>query len=71
MLKKKSESSLQSGNRRRHWRDRRTGHDRRNSERLNKSSYDCRDGSPRRAADISGELSDGEIWWNKETIRHE
>jgi len=51
--------------RRKQWRDRRSGKDRRNPERLRLVSYDCRAGLPRRAADRGGELSDGEIWWRK------
>lgn len=51
--------------RRKQWRDRRSGKDRRNAERLRLVSYDCRTGLPRREADRTGELSDGDIWWRK------
>ena len=51
--------------RRKGWQDRRSGNDRRNAERLRLVSYDCRTGLPRREADRTGELSDGEIWWRK------
>lgn len=50
--------------RRKHWRDRRTVPDRRNPERLMHGGYDCRTGEPRRQSDVSGELTEGEIWWN-------
>lgn len=50
--------------RRKHWRDRRTFPDRRNPERIMHSGYDCRSETPRRQSDISGELEEGEIWWN-------
>ncbi len=49
--------------RRKHWRDRRTPVERRNSSRLLHSGIDCRSGSPRRAADIAGKLADGDVWW--------
>jgi hypothetical protein len=45
--------------------------DRRNPERLRLVSYDCRSGSSRRAADVTGELTDGDIWWNKGDVKYE
>jgi hypothetical protein len=51
--------------RRKHWRDRRVGPDRRNAERLQRDHHDCRSDVPRRQSDIGGELADGEIWWQK------
>lgn len=65
MSKSNRNVRLEVTERRRHWRDRRTGIDRRSLARLQSSNYDCRSGQPRRAADISGELTDGEVWWNK------
>jgi hypothetical protein len=61
---KNNVSNVEAVERRRHWRDRRAGSDRRNPARLTLSNYDCRSAVPRRAADISGELTDGDIWWN-------
>ncbi len=49
--------------RRKQWRDRRASGDRRNAERILRAAYDCRSGLARRASDIDGELSEGEIWW--------
>ncbi len=49
--------------RRKHWRDRRATVERRNPARLSHSGVDCRSGVPRRAADISDALADGDIWW--------
>ena len=65
MSKKDSLSNIETVERRMHWRDRRTDSDRRSSMRLSLNSADGRSGPPRRAADISGELSDGDVWWNK------
>jgi len=71
MSKKDSIANVEAVERRRHWRDRRTGSDRRNSGRLNLTRYDCRSGLPRRTSDIGGELSDGDIWWNKDATKYE
>ncbi len=51
--------------RRKHWRDRRVRPDRRNPERLQRSAYDCRSGSPRRESDVGGELAEGAVWWQE------
>ncbi len=51
--------------RRRHWRDRRSGLDRRSSARNQHESFDCRSGVPRRRSDIAGDTCDGEIWWRR------
>lgn len=64
MSKKSDVSNVEKVERRKHWRDRRISADRRNPERLRLISYDCRSRSPRRAADLAGELSDGDIWWD-------
>ena len=56
--------------RRKHWRDRRVTPDRRNATRLQRASFDCRSGIPRRQSDLAGELADGEIWWEKENIQY-
>ncbi|HEB82609.1 MAG TPA: hypothetical protein ENJ11_07085 [Gammaproteobacteria bacterium] len=58
-------AELRGVERRKQWQDRRSGQDRRNPERLRLLSYDCRTGLPRRAADRTGELGDGEVWWRK------
>lgn len=71
MSKKGSVSNISSVERRKHWRDRRSGDDRRTLERLHLEVYDCRGGLPRRLSDVSGELADGEIWWNKDLIQYE
>lgn len=65
MSKKENAANTEPVERRKHWRDRRAGDDRRNPERLRLVSYDCRSGQPRRQADLSGKLSEGEIWWNE------
>ncbi len=67
MSKKETMANVEAVERRKHWRDRRQGsEDRRNIQRLNLVSYDCRTGQPRRQADVSGEPADGEVWWDKE-----
>ncbi len=71
MAKKDSISNVEVTERRKGWNDRRTGNDRRNPQRLRLVSYDCRTGQPRRQSDISGELNDGDIWWNKDDIKYE
>ena len=55
----------QSVERRKQWRDRRNGIDRRCLARCQHESYECRSGTPRRQADIDGEQFDGEIWWSR------
>jgi hypothetical protein len=68
MPKKHSVHNVEAIERRKHWIDRRSGQERRSSERLRLSGTDCRSGQPRRVADISGETTEGEIWWsNKDT----
>ena len=57
--------------RRKHWRDRRTGSDRRNPQRLRLVNYDCRSGQPRREADVAGKLNEGDVWWAKGGTRYE
>jgi hypothetical protein len=64
-MSKKSGSNVEPVERRKHWRDRRDGSDRRNPRRLELTMYDCRSGQPRRSSDIAGELADGDIWWNE------
>ena len=71
MSKKSSVANVETIERRKHWRDRRVSDDRRNTERLRLVSYDCRSGLPRRAADVTGELTDGEVWWNKGATKYE
>lgn len=51
--------------RRKHWRDRRKEGDRRNPERLRLLTYDCRTRQLRRESDLGGELTDGDVWWDK------
>ena len=65
MSKKDSVANVEEIERRKEWSDRRAGADRRNPERLRLVSYDCRSGQPRRSADVSGELADGDVWWPK------
>ena len=71
MSEKNSFSNIETVERRMHWRDRRTGSDRRSSMRLNLNSTECRSESPRRSADVGGELSDGDVWWNKSVAPYE
>ncbi len=71
MQKKSSVSNLEAVERRKHWRDRRLVSDRRNLERMRLVTYDCRSGQPRRASDLAGELSEGEIWWNDKATKYE
>ena len=71
MAVKDSVSNIEPAERRKHWRDRRAGKDRRNLQRLRLVSYDCRSGLPRRQSDVSGDESDGDIWWNKTGIKYE
>ena len=71
MSRKGSVSNVEPEERRKHWRDRRASEDRRNPQRLRLVSYDCRSGRPRRQADVSGDVSDGEVWWNKGDTRYE
>ena len=71
MSKKSSVANVETIERRKHWRDRRVSGDRRNPERLRLVSYDCRSGSPRRVADVTGELTDGDVWWNKSATKYE
>ena len=71
MIKKGSVANVEAIERRRRWRDRRMGNDRRNDGRLNLTNYDCRSGLPRRASDVAGELADGDVWWNEAATRYE
>ena len=71
MSKKDDTGNVEIVERRKHWRDRRTGDDRRNPQRLRLVSYDCRSGQPRRQSDVSGALNEGEVWWAKEGTRYE
>jgi len=71
MSKKSSVANVETVERRKHWRDRRAVADRRNPERLRLITYDCRSGFPRRASDVSGQLAEGDIWWNDELPKFE
>ena len=71
MSKKGSVSNVKAVERRKDWIDRRAGGDRRNLQRLRLLSDDCRSGQPRRQSDISGDLNDGDVWWNKAGVRYE
>ncbi len=71
MSKKGSVSNVEAVERRKDWIDRRAGSDRRNPQRLRQVSEDCRSGQPRRQSDISGDLNDGDVWWNKSDTRYE
>ena len=57
--------------RRKHWRDRRAGRDRRSLQRLRLVNYDGRSGQPRRQADVAGKLNEGDVWWAKGGTRYE
>ena len=69
MSKKSSVANIEAVERRKRWRDRRKDSERRSSGRFSLYGVDCRSGLPRRASDVSGELTDGEIWWNKGVTR--
>jgi len=71
MPKNDNTANIRAGERRKHWRDRRAGDDRRNPQRLRLVNYDCRSGQPRRKSDVAGELSDGEVWWTEDATRYE
>ena len=71
MSKKSNMANVENVERRKHWRDRRNGGDRRNPQRLQLTTYDCRSGQPRRSSDVGGDLADGEVWWNKGSTRYE
>lgn len=71
MSKKANVTNVESVERRKHWRDRRNGDERRNPVRINVGGEDCRSGQPRREADLAGELADGDVWWNKEGVRYD
>lgn len=71
VFKKDNVSNVELLERRKHWRDRRSNEDRRNPARLYLASFECRGNSPRRKADVSGELADGEVWWNKDPLKYE
>jgi hypothetical protein len=69
MLQRDQAKDARKVERRKHWRDRRATSDRRNSDRLQRTDYDCRSGIPRRQSDVAGELADGEVWWEQDTDR--
>ncbi len=71
MPKKENTANTVTVERRKHWRDRRAGSDRRNPQRLRLVSYDCRSGQPRRQSDVAGALSDGVVWWANGDTREE
>ena len=70
-MSEKGDSNVEAVERRKGWSDRRSSGDRRNPQRLQQVSEDCRSGQPRRQSDISGDVNDGEVWWNKGDTRYE
>ena len=68
---RKLDSNVETIERRKHWRDRRMQSDRRNPERQSHSAVDCRENSPRRSSDVSGELHNGEVWWEDRRVNHD
>jgi len=66
MLHHNKSNGYKKEERRKHWRDRRITPDRRNQQRLQRTSYDCRSGVPRRQSDVGGELAEGEVWWQQD-----
>jgi len=68
VLKQQNASNVEKFERRKHWADRRSNSDRRNPARLHAMANDCRDGIPRRFSDLTGDLSDGEIWWDSDSV---
>jgi len=71
MSSKVSIANVETVERRKHWRDRRAGQDRRNLQRLRLVSYDCRSDQPRRQADVAGTLNEGVVWWRKVETHYE
>ncbi|HHJ36487.1 MAG TPA: hypothetical protein ENJ87_12045 [Gammaproteobacteria bacterium] len=72
MSRKATVANLEPVERRKHWRDRRRAEaDRRNPARMRLLSDDCRSGRPRRTSDVTGDISDGDIWWNKDVTQYE
>jgi len=66
VLSKKSVCNVENIERRKRWRDRREGKDRRNEARLRLQVNDCRSDTPRRVGDFSGVLTEGTVWWRSE-----
>ena len=58
----KQDSNL---NRRANWAERRSSEERRNDYRVSVMQDDCRRGVPRRESDISGDASEGNVWWKE------
>lgn len=63
MSRKVSVCNVERVERRQQWRDRRSGKDRRNKQRLQLQVSDARSGLPRRIGDYSGSLTEGIVWW--------
>lgn len=55
-----------SNDRRLNWLERRSNDERRNSYRVHLMQEECRGGIPRRESDISGALSEVDVWWELE-----
>ena len=68
--KKEGISNIEVLERRKHWQDRRSNSDRRNLSRLHLSSYDCRE-ETRRSSDLTGRLTEGEVWWNVNAAKYD
>ena len=64
MSHSKTPSNVSKIERRKHWRDRRGNSERRNPARISHMDDECRDGAPRRDADLAGKLVEGEHWWS-------
>ncbi len=62
MLSRISVCNVERVERRTHWRERRSGHDRRNEQRLRLQLNDSRSDT-RRLGDYSGTLTEGLVWW--------
>ena len=52
-------------NRRLNWAERRNNEERRNTYRVSVMQDDCRRGVPRRESEISGDNSEGNVWWKE------
>ncbi len=66
MLNKVSVCNVEIIERRKRWRDRRAGSDRRNEARLKWQVSDSRSDTPRRVGDLSGVLTEGTVWWRSD-----
>lgn len=68
MLGRISVCNVERVERRTHWRDRRSGSDRRNEQRLRVQLNEGRSDTPRRLGDYTGALTEGVVWWRSKNV---